>query len=83
MPIPQSLINEMPDYSWADIAKMAKAAMLALTISQSTSFMGHMIQKTDMDSLRALYELATGETDTGAAAGSGGDIVLVQRGQRI
>lgn len=85
MAIPQALIDAVPDYAWSDIAKMAKKAMLELTIAQTTSMMGHTIQKTDMDSLQKLYELATGnaETESTTADGSCGGTALVQYGERF
>jgi hypothetical protein len=83
MAIPQALIDAVPDYAWSDIAKMCKKAMIDLTISQSTSMMGHTIQKADMDSLLALYEKATEIAAAEAATDSGGGNVLVIRGNRV
>lgn len=83
MSISQALIDAVVDYSWADIAKMAKKAMLDLTISQSTTINGRQLQRANMDDLKALYELATAQANAEDGSETGGDIALVKYGERV
>lgn len=81
MAITQALIDAVVDYSWSDIAKMAKKAMLELTISQSTSINGRQLQRASMDDLKALYDMAIAQANAESNTDTGGDIALVQFGE--
>lgn len=81
MAITQALIDAVLDYSWSDIAKMAKKAMLELTISQSTTINGRQLQRANMDDLKALYDMAIAQANAEASTATGGDTALVQFGE--
>lgn len=83
MAISQTLIDAVADYAWADIAKMAKKALLDLTISQSTSINGRVVQRADVASLTKLFEFAQSQANADANSETGGDIALVRFGERV
>jgi hypothetical protein len=78
MAITQALLDAVIDYSWADIAKMAKKGLIELTISQSTTINGRTLQRASIKDLKALYELAVTEAITeGGDDSSGGDVLII------
>lgn len=81
MAIAQALIDAVVDYAWSDIAKMAKKAMLDLTISQRTMFNGHALERSSLDDMKSLYEMAIAQANAEANSETGGDTALVQRGE--
>jgi hypothetical protein len=82
MAITQALLDAVIDYSWADIAKMAKKGLIELTISQSTTINGRTLQRASIKDLKALYELAIAQTAIEGGSETGGDIALVRYGER-
>ncbi len=81
MSISQPLIDAVIDYAWSDIAKMAKKAMLDLTVSQSTLINGRGLTRANMDDLKALYDMATAQANAETNSETGGDIALVRYGE--
>jgi hypothetical protein len=83
MAITQALLDAVIDYSWADIAKMAKKALIELTISQSTTINGRTLQRASIKDLKTLYELAVEQTTVQNGINGGGDVALVRYGERV
>lgn len=81
MSLSQSLIDAVVDYAWSDIAKMAKKAMLDLTISQSTTINGRNLTRASMNDLKALYDMAIAQVN--ADGDTGGDTALVIFGEPL
>jgi hypothetical protein len=77
--------SALTDYSWSDIAKAAKAAMVAAAMGGDTlAINGRTIGRISIDEAKKLYEMATqAQADEAAAStGTDGGLVLVQYGDR-
>jgi hypothetical protein len=77
--------STLTDYSWSDIAKAAKASMVASAMGGNTiSVNGRNLGRISIDEAKKLYELATQMVADEAAASTGtdGGLALVQFGER-
>lgn len=74
--------SKLADYSWADIAKAAKAAMLTAAIggTRLVQINGNDITRMTQDQLESLYNFAM-EQQNAESEVDGGDIALVRFGQ--
>lgn len=79
MAIDTSLLT---DYSWADIAKAAKTAMISAALGGNTlTINGRMIGRISIEEATKLYEFAIQmQNDESTSAGNG--LALVQFGER-
>lgn len=76
-------VSQLTDYSWSDIKKAAKTAMMTAALGGSQlTINGRMIGRISIDDAKKLYELATqSESDESSTDNSG--IALVRYGERV
>lgn len=71
-------LSTLADYSWADIAKAAKQAMVTTALGGSTlTINGRTIQRITIDDAKTLYELATAQVAAEQAGCNGSGNILV------
>lgn len=75
--------SALTDYSWSDIAKAAKQAMMSAAVGGNTlSINGRSIGRITIDEAKQLYELAQ-QMIADETSGSEGGIALVKYGERV
>jgi hypothetical protein len=74
--------TQLTDYSWSDIAKAAKGAMMSAAVGGGELRMpdGRTIKRITIEEAKKLYDLATANANTEANTETGGGIVLAQFG---
>lgn len=74
-------VTQLTDYSWADIAKAAKQAMMTIALGGTSMRLpdGRTIERISVEDAKALYEVAT--ANASAEDSSGGGIALVRFGE--
>lgn len=77
--------TELTDYSWADIAKAAKTAMLSAAVGGAELRMpdGRTIRRISVDDAKTLYNTAIEMQAAEANAESGGGNALVRFGEAV
>ncbi len=78
-------VSTLTDYSWSDIAKAAKTAMITAALGgDELTINGRHIARITIDDAKTLYELATNMTavEEAAACDGGGGVALVQFGEK-
>lgn len=74
--------TQLVDYSWSDIAKAAKHAMMSAAMGGATySIKDKSFGRISIKDAKALYELAI-QMQVDEAVDSGGGIAIVQYGER-
>ena len=78
-------LTQLTDYSWSDIAKAAKHAMVSAAVGGDTLTMpdGRAIGRISIDEAKKLYQFATEQAQADAAGANGGGIALAQFGDRV
>lgn len=72
----------LADYSWSDIKKAAKHAMVSAAVGGSSlTINGRTIGRISIDEAKKLYELATQQESDESDTGSG--LALVRYGERV
>lgn len=60
--IDPAVLTALPDYSWTDIAKAAKSAMVTAALGGGTlTINGRTVGRITVDQAKSLYEMATKE----------------------
>lgn len=80
MAITTSQIDDLPDYTDAQIVKMLKAAVVAVSTGQSVTVMGRTVSRANLAELRETLEFFENRVN---AAEEGGGTALVQFGERV
>lgn len=71
-------VSQLTDYSWADIAKAAKTAMLSAALGGAQlQINGRIIQRITVNEATQLYELAVRQMTNDANPSDGGIILAV------
>lgn len=71
-------LSTLTDYSWSDIAKAAKVAMVNAALGGSTlTVNGRTIGRITIKEATDLYEMAQAQVQAESAGGAGGGNVLV------
>lgn len=78
-------VTQLADYSWSDIAKAAKQAMMTIAVGGTSMRMpdGRSIERMTVEDAKALYEVAIANANAETDPDSGGGIVLVTRGSVV
>lgn len=75
-------VSQLTDYSWSDIAKAAKGAMMSAAVGGGMlSINGRSIQRITIDDAKKLYELAI-QMQNDESSDSSNGIALVRYGER-
>lgn len=76
-------LSTLTDYSWADIKKAAKHAMVSAAVGGGTlSISGRTIGRISITEAKSLYELAE-QMIADESTDSSGGIALVRYGERV
>jgi hypothetical protein len=79
----QTVLAAIADYSFADIAKAAKAAMVQAALGgQSVLQLGKTVQRITPEQAMKLYEFAS-QASADEASDTGGGNGLVEYGERV
>lgn len=75
--------SQLTDYSWSDIKKAAKHAMMSAAVGgNQLSINGRTIGRISIDEAKKLYELAS-QMEADESTDTGGGIALVRYGERV
>lgn len=76
-------VSELTDYSWANLAKAAKQAMMTAAVGGTELRMsdGRTIRRITMDEAKKLYAFATEQEQLESNETEGGGIALIEFGE--